>query len=138
MGLDGEWYNQLKSKMVLKVAGADVTGEYHTEVGNADGIYPLAGRTEVGGGLPQNVGWVVSWQNDKRWTPSVTSWSGQLHDVDGEETIVTTWLLTRETKPKDDWQSTLVGQDVFRRASPGAAPRLETRSKRALAHPSES
>lgn len=94
MRLDGECYYQLKSKMLLNVAGSDVTREYHPEVGNADGIYPLAGRTEAG--------------------------------------------VTRETKPKDAWQSTFVGQDVFRRASPDAAPRLETRSKLALAHPSES
>lgn len=50
---------------------------------------------------------------------SVTAWSGQLREVDGEEFITAFWILTIETRPSAEWRSHLVGQDVFRRTKPG-------------------
>jgi hypothetical protein len=32
--------------------------------------------------------------------------------------ILTTWLLTQQTKPADEWESTLIDQDVFTKNKP--------------------
>ena len=118
MKLTGTWYNELGSKMVLRGRDSNITGTYQTKVGDAKGIYRLVGRTDTDHDQSQAVGWIVAWQNEYGSSDSVTAWSGQLQEIDGLETIVTTWLLTGETDPNNDWRSTLVGKDVFTRAQP--------------------
>ena len=44
---------------------------------------------------------------------SVCTWSGQYQEIDGEPKIITTWLLTRSTKPKDNWESVRVNKNTF-------------------------
>lgn len=107
--LVGTWKNQLGSKMIIESVSADgeVKGSYETAVsasGCAKGTFPLVGRTN----LP-SLGFVVSWTNDLSKCSSVTAWSGQLQ----KDQIVTTWLLTAQTVPTNNWQSTTVNQDVF-------------------------
>ena len=119
MQLDGKWYNELGSLMDLTVDGGLVTGTYHTGVGEATGRYPITGAVDTDPiGHNQAVGLVVVWQNDQGSAHSVTTWSGQLQVIKGQEVLKTTWLLTRETKPDLDWQSTLVGTDIFLRQPP--------------------
>jgi hypothetical protein len=118
MDLNGDWYNELGSKMALRVKGSSIAGKYQTAVGDADGIYELVGRVSVPEDDARTLGFVVAWQNDKRITDSSTAWSGEAREIAGEETILTTWLLTVETTPHDDWKSTLVGKDVFTRIAP--------------------
>jgi hypothetical protein len=48
MDLNGDWYNELGSKMTLRVKGSSITGKYHTAVGDADGIYELGLRPYKG------------------------------------------------------------------------------------------
>ena len=117
MPLDGRWYNELGSEMNLEVKDGLVTGTYHTAVGNETKTRPLAGRADVTNDTTPNVGWVVSW-GDKDYAESVTSWSGQLQNIRGQEVITTFWLLTAETTPDNNWRSTLIGQDVFKRTRP--------------------
>jgi hypothetical protein len=52
-----------------------LTGKYHTAVGDADGIYDLVGRVSLPADENRTLGFVVAWQNDKRKTDSVTTWS---------------------------------------------------------------
>ena len=118
--LSGTWYNELGSKMVLKLDGGEIRGTYETAVGQAYGTYELVGRANTqpsqGG---QAVGFSVAWQNEHVTSHSATSWSGQYQlGEDGEEQIYTLWLLAREVLPGDDWASVQVGQDVFRREPP--------------------
>jgi avidin family protein len=54
----------------------------------------------------------------QRQQQQLTSWSGQLQELDGQEAITTFWLLTIETKPDANWKSTLIGQDIFRHTRP--------------------
>lgn len=117
MNLNGTWYNELGSMMQLTVDPlGSVSGLYQTKVGDASGLYKLSGRTEVNSpNNDQNIGFVVSWENDSGNSYSVTAWSGQVQLVGGEQIMRTTWLLTSETNPQDDWKSTLVGMNVFRR-----------------------
>jgi len=58
----------------------------------------------------------VTWQNNKKTAPSVTTWCGQAQIVNGEEQIDATWLLTRSTKVAEDWEATMVSKDLFKRA----------------------
>jgi hypothetical protein len=118
MGLKSVWYNQLGSRMDLTVAGGQINGWYETKVGEASGRYVLSGRTDTDSDAARNIGWVVSWENAYGSSDSVTAWSGELQTIDGEEVITTTWLLTIETKPENNWKSTLVGRDVFTRTAP--------------------
>jgi hypothetical protein len=126
--LHGVWWNELGSKMVIKLDPHDpktFRGFYHTNVGNAqEKKYPLVGRCDVRGLKSKMVAFVVAWNADPPAggappvDPSVTAWCGQLQMVKGREVIATTWLLDRLTAPADDWESTLVGMDYFTRKKP--------------------
>jgi hypothetical protein len=111
--LNGTWYNELGSIMTIETNGNTISGIYQTAVGAATGIYNLIGQTDTDNDASQAAGWIVVWQNQYGSTDSVTTWSGQFQLVNGIPTIVTTWLLTQETNPEDDWHSTFVGQDIF-------------------------
>ncbi|WP_449399363.1 avidin/streptavidin family protein [Chryseobacterium wanjuense] len=113
INLNGTWYNELGSKMTITVNGNSIIGTYQTSVGDATGIYDLVGLTDTDNDTSQAIGWIVVWQNSHGSSDSVTSWNGQLQEIDGIPTIVTTWLLTEETDPNDNWRSTLVGKDIF-------------------------
>lgn len=134
MDLNGDWYNELGSKMTFRIGGADISGTYHTAVGDADGIYQLSGRLSVPADNSRTLGFTVAWQNNKRETDSCTSWTGEAREINGEQVILTTWLLAVETTPQDDWKSTLVGKDLFTR-NPPTPERIEmARSVRGPSH----
>jgi hypothetical protein len=133
MIIEGTWWNELGSKMDVVQENADprsFSGTYHTNVGQAiERSYPLVGRCDSFGGKNQTIGWVVAFdppdqapEGQPPNQPSLTSWSGQLHDVRFESKevtfIATTWILTRMTDPGDDWRSTLVNRDYFFRNPP--------------------
>jgi hypothetical protein len=117
--------------MQLAVNGPSITGTYVTAVGDASGTYLLVGRTETGAEASQSIAFVVCWQNDAGNSDSCTAWSGQLQpDANGNDSIATTWLLTADTSAGDNWNSTLVGQDFFRRDPPGkVAARADLRGQ---------
>lgn len=118
MSLEGIWYNQLGSTLTInEVQKGGFTGTYKTEVstsGCAKGVFPLVGRTNISR-TKQSVGFVVSWKNELSDCNSVTAWSGQLQNVNHEDQLVTTWLLTVGTDPKDNWKSTFLNKDTFKR-----------------------
>lgn len=113
INLDGEWHNELGSILTIKVEGSTIKGIYQTKVGDANGIYTLVGQADTAHDSSIAIGWVVVWKNEHGNSDSVTAWSGQCQLIDGTKTIVTTWLLTEETSPKDDWRSTIIGKDIF-------------------------
>ena len=118
MSIAGTWYNELGSVMTIQTNGKVITGSYQTAVGNATGLYDLIGQTITAGDSSEVLGWVVVWDNQYGNSESVTTWSGQIQNVNGIPTIVTTWLLTSETDPNDDWHSTIIGKDVFTNKQP--------------------
>ena len=115
MNINGIWFNELGSQMDLHVSGKNITGTYHTKVGDASGIYDLSGKIDVDNDASTAIGWIVLWNNQFGSSDSVTAWSGQIQAIDGIERIVTTWLLTSETDVNDTWHSTLIGKDTFTR-----------------------
>jgi|HubBroStandDraft_1064217.scaffolds.fasta_scaffold436271_2 hypothetical protein len=136
MSIAGVWWNELKSKMTIKIDPADpraISGEYQTAVGGAiSSPYPLTGRCDDAGAKNQTVGWVVAFDppdpplpGKPPHLPSLTAWSGQWHEVTDSagkvfEFITTTWILTEQTDPTDEWDSTLVNSDIFFRTMPSA------------------
>jgi hypothetical protein len=106
--------------MTLNVNNGQIDGTFETAVGSAQGKYVLTGRTDIDpvSELIHNIGWVVMWEGERGNKDSLTSWSGQLQKIENEEIITTFWLLTTETRPKENWTSTLIGQDIFKRNKP--------------------
>jgi hypothetical protein len=115
MDIRGQWFNELKSHMTIDVDGLMITGKYHTGVGDAEGEYELVGCISMPNDKNSTIAFVVAWQNGMQDTDAVTAWAGEVREIDGTQYMTTTWLLTKETLPKDDWRSTLVGKDYFTR-----------------------
>lgn len=115
MDIGGQWFNELGSRMVIDVHDGMITGQYHTGVGEAAGEYELVGRISMPNNDNRAIAFVVAWQNGMQDTDAVTAWSGEVREVDEIQYMTTTWLLTRETLPKNDWRSTAVGKDYFTR-----------------------
>ncbi len=127
MNLEGIWWNEFGSQMEIEMDHADrkaFRGVYQLTIGNAQQQrYPLAGRCDDRGLPTKMLAFVVAWNADAPTepdapNPSVTAWCGQLQVVDGEEVIAATWILNRLKAPADDWESTLVGMDYFKRTRP--------------------
>jgi Avidin family len=114
INLEGDWYNELGSKMTIKINGSQISGAYQTAVGEASGLYELVGSFDASpDSLNPSVGWVVTWNNASENSNSVTSWCGKLQEINGKETITTMWLLSDDIDPIDNWKSTIIGKDVF-------------------------
>ena len=109
--LSGWWYNQLGTRLEL-IASEDgsMRGSIHSEVGGVAGVRPAVGYVCPVSGRRGAIGWVVSWDG----THSIATWCGH-YDLD-EDVIAANWLLTAADFDENEWQSTRVGRDVFRRA----------------------
>lgn len=139
MGLEGTWYNELGSTLVVdEVSDGTVVGNYQTAVssgGCAQGTYAVLGKTDVDSS-GQTVGFSVTWLNAQ--SPpcnSTTSWAGQYQTVDGVEHLTAIWILVMKTDPGDDWASTLVGEDVFTRQPPASEHIARALSRKRHPHP---
>lgn len=121
MNLEGTWHNELGSIMGINaVRNGAFTGTYTTAVSSAhcsQGGFQLVGQTDADSG-GEAVAFVVCWQNDVSNCRSVTAWSGQAQNINGEDQITAIWLLTVETSPEQDWYATHIGHDVFTRVRP--------------------
>ena len=112
--LSGTWHNQLGSVLTLEEDGkGGLRGTYRAAAGSVpDRTYAVTGSYDPEPFGPVTVlGYVVDWVQNH----SVTVWSGQYHRASDE--IRATWLLTTETTGPDDWKSTVIGHDVFRRGN---------------------
>ena len=109
-------------------------GIYNSEVGQAEKEYLLCGRFDTTG---QTLGWVVSWQNQNLYSPSTTSWSGQVQydPTIRDYVILTNWLLTVQTSPENDWNSTNIGHDTFKRLLPSKEQTTTAKLRFQRSHP---
>jgi hypothetical protein len=133
MAIDGDWYNELGSLLTITTSGNVVSGTYQTAVGNAQGIYDLAGL--INDDTDPVVGWVVLWSNQYGDSNSLTSWAGQYYSDGNPEVIITMWLLRDETPENQDWAATQVGEDIFYRSPQLAQGPASVASLRAPAYP---
>ena len=104
---------------ITSAQDGQLSGTYESKVGEAKYQYVLTGRYDSTVGTGRSIGWTVTWKNTFLNAESTTGWSGQFQPSEcGEPQILTTWLLTAETDPQDDWNSTNVGFDTFTRLIP--------------------
>ena len=120
MSLEGTWYNELGSVMIIdQVVDGSFQLTYETAVSTkhcAKGTFNGSGYLNTSP-LGQTIAFSISWLNDVSNCASVTAWSGQLQDDDGEGSIMAFWLLTG-INPKTEWAPTNIGQDVFTKKPP--------------------
>ena len=106
---------------ITSMSNGTFTGTYCSAVGDAEKEYPVVGRYDTTVmAAAAAVGWTVTWENKYGNARSVTTWSGQFQfdRKINDFIILTTWLLTKETDPANDWASTQVGTDVFQYERP--------------------
>ena len=132
-----KWYNELGSVMIIKEVNNNIGtfgGTYNSAVGEAEKEYLLCGRFDTAG---QSLGWVVSYQNQYLNAHSTCSWSGQIQfdPVIMDVVILTNWLLTRQTSPEDDWNSTNIGHDTFTRVEPSKQQTMSAKLRCQCSHP---
>ena len=139
--LEGKWYNELGSSMNIESAESGMLkGFYNTKVGEAECNYVLTGCYDSLKNR-RSLGWTVTWVNkDDSKSMSTTCWCGQYQQdpVTNEPYILTTWLLTTQTTPDYDWNSTHVSQDVFSRSRPSQDVIQKTKHQVRCSHPRES
>lgn len=111
--LEGTWVNQLGSEVTFT---PDPEGGLHGEYcGGAGALagrrYPVTGSYQprpLGPAVP--VAFLVSWAE----AHCVTTWCGHL--LTDRDEIEATWLMATEAESaRDQWRSTVIGHDVFRR-----------------------
>jgi hypothetical protein len=139
MSLTGVWLNELNSIMVLNDPGdGTLTGKYRSLVGRDPHTRDLAGRTSSVEQGKQLLGFAVCFQIDNP-SPgyghsSLCTWSGWERDENGKPKIKTHWLLTISIlDPKQEWGSTLIGEDEFEKVLDAPEEKHLTAPKEALA-----
>ena len=137
MDLSGSWQNQLSSTVFLDADGkGGLTGMIVCASGQFAGRqFPLVGCYDPAPRSPATaLAFVVDWSNQGVNGHSVTAWSGQYDEQ--AEAIVATWILTTETGvgPGDEWHSSLIGQDTFRR-DPVSTHATVGPARRSASHP---
>ncbi|MBB5609072.1 MULTISPECIES: avidin/streptavidin family protein [unclassified Janthinobacterium] len=131
----GTWYNELGSSMTIEQNGNNLSGNYYTAVGEASGTYPLVGLVNPSQDTSQTVAWTVTWQNSTGNALSTTAWCGQVQVINNVPTITAMWLLTGETTPANDWESTRIGQDVFTPQPPNSTQSKIALARKSFSHP---
>ena len=72
----GQWYNELGSKMQIRVSGSRVSGTYCSAVGDASRTYDLFGAVDPDPyTYSQAISWTVAWSNSSGNAHSVTCYS---------------------------------------------------------------
>lgn len=117
--MEGIWYNELGSMLMVSTNGQMLSGTYQSAVGG-QGIFQMTGMVDPVQGVSQTFGMVVVWNNGQTDLQSTTTWCGQLQIINGQETLTTMWLLNQATDPVYNWESMLIGQDIFTRNMPEA------------------
>lgn len=109
----GRWTNEYGSVAEITVNGDHLAGTYTSAVG-ADGTGPLSGPISgfVRGDI---VAFSVLWPARMR---SITSWIGQVVDVNGTTELKTLWHLVVDIPDPDEttglWTTVHTGSDTFR------------------------
>ncbi|CAI7992779.1 Streptavidin-V2 [Geodia barretti] len=106
-------------------------GLFNSKVGDVEKWYVLTGQQDTDG---DTVGWTVNWNNSYNHAHSVTTWQ-QLRGSD--PVILTTWLLTRQTSPENDWESTQIGFDQFFPNDPSPETKEQAKFHRRNSHPKD-
>ncbi|KAJ7340363.1 hypothetical protein OS493_003107 [Desmophyllum pertusum] len=138
--LDGKWYNQLGSEIILKHENdGRLLGEYRTAVERHPGAAGKTHSTVLGSAPYEYPGAAFAFSVVYRNGSSTAVWTGQcLVCEDGHETLLTSWLLRAKVDTYiDKWKSTTIGRDTFTRHEQRDGPRQQTETNAAEAPPTE-
>jgi Avidin family len=121
--LAGVWYSGVGSKLELKVNGSRLEGFFQSTEAPG-GKYPLVGSVDPDASQPNRaLAFSVSWIDADRPNKfrRVSSYTGQYHQNSNREDVINTiFLLSDETRPRQQYVSTYVGYDNFERIRPSA------------------
>ncbi|XP_055941745.1 uncharacterized protein LOC129971794 [Argiope bruennichi] len=120
--LTGTWQNQLGSTMTIQRTDGinkngdyyKITGRYNTTVESSNGAANVSSdmtglvQPLKGGSL---LAFNVIWNHGN----SLTAWVGQCLVCDGQEKLLTTWVLRSYQTPQNRWMSNMIHQDTFHR-----------------------
>ncbi|XP_068709555.1 avidin-related protein 4/5-like [Montipora foliosa] len=112
--VSGIWHNQLGSTMEINLNkdGTSFSGTYSNNAPDSPPLIESLIGSVGSSGSPATLGFTVNFEGG-RFT---TSWSGQYFNNDGDEVLLTTWLMTANLSDANEyWESTNVGQDRFTR-----------------------
>ncbi|XP_062892378.1 streptavidin-V2-like [Mobula hypostoma] len=113
--LAGCWINELNSMAnIMMNEDGTLTGTYKSAVSSV--------RQQVEGdliGFQVNIeqptfGFVVKWTSDSV-RGSVTVWTGQMFVINGNDTLMSMWLLRSNSPVDSNWGATRTGTDTFTR-----------------------
>lgn len=116
--LVGKWQNDQGLFMTINYAKDGLlSGIYETARDKELRNYVLSGSYDSSKD-GTSLGWIVCWSNPLYGSShSTTAWSGKLYDQDsssnGVTRIVATWIHTSDTKPENEWESTVIGKSDF-------------------------
>jgi len=117
--LNGTWYSSVGSKLVLEVNGTVVTGKFDSTEDPSAYVHVFGSAASVDPNpnfLP--VAFTASWPAGKDYGPSVTSYTGQYTNMNGNEQIEVVFLLADQVESRVLWKSTRIASDVFTRKAP--------------------
>lgn len=114
---DGTWQNERGSEVTFSVSEGELSGLYHTNVGQPDKsqAFPIIGFVEG-----DQITFTVNFDT----YGSMTSWTGQLSKDETGPYIRTLWHLTRDVPDAEEdadlWKSITAGASTFRRLANNA------------------
>ncbi|CAH1779432.1 unnamed protein product [Owenia fusiformis] len=124
--LDGYWYNELGSELLLiHTKQGMLHGEYRTAVERETGAAGNSHSLVIGAApyksYSSTFGFAVIWKDGA----SITTWTGQCQPChNGEAILETSWILRSTVDTcEDKWKSTMIGQSTFTRKSATNGPR---------------
>lgn len=117
--LYGNWYSSVGSQLVLQAGSAsgELTGTFDSTQDPGPAM-PLYGSASVTNDSYCPVAFSVSWPASSSYPPSVTSYTGQYSNVNGNEKIEVIFLLANQVESTVLWQSVSISSEVFTRTPP--------------------
>jgi hypothetical protein len=114
--LNGTWYSSVGSKLELEVNDIVLTGRFDSTQ-DSSGFVPVFGSVASVDPDPNflPVAFSASWPANKKYGPSVTSYTGQYTNKNGHEQIEIIFILAKQAKNTTLWKSTSIASDVFTR-----------------------
>jgi hypothetical protein len=114
--LNGTWYSSAGSKLELIVDRTVLTGRFDSTQ-DPNGYLPLFGVVAESTTEPNYLplSFSVSWPPGDGFGPSVTSYTGQYSNQNGDEKIEVVFLLIDQVKSTTLWKASHIATDVFTR-----------------------
>ena len=115
MSIQGTWHSEVGSVLELEENGNEVTGRLDS-TGDSGAFHEVHGSVD-----PRTdsnfrpLSFSVAWEGDFH---SVTSYTGQYSNVDGNEQIEVVFLIANATESRVLWKSVGISSDIFTRTQP--------------------